>query len=87
MNTAHNSITKGDDFTIILPTFNEQKNISKMIRTLSELLPGVHIIVSDDGSTDGTKEDVCSKCFEENRDVYEDFKNSRKPIYIKEESN
>jgi hypothetical protein len=33
------------------------------------------------------KENVCSKCFEENRDVYEDFKDSRKPIYVKEEGN
>ncbi|MCG3219079.1 MAG: glycosyltransferase [Candidatus Heimdallarchaeota archaeon] len=58
MNPANSLPTKDNDFTIILPTFNEQKNISKMIRTLSEIVPGVHIIVSDDGSIDGTKEDV-----------------------------
>jgi dolichol-phosphate mannosyltransferase len=58
MNPAISSTTKGNDLTIILPTFNEQKNITKMIRTLSEIVPGVHIIVSDDGSIDGTKEDV-----------------------------
>ena len=58
MNTANSHTNKGSDFTIILPTFNEQKNIRKMIKTLSEIVPGVHIIVSDDGSTDGTKEEV-----------------------------
>ena len=58
MNPANSQPNKGNDLTIILPTFNEQKNISRMIRTLSKIAPGVHIIVSDDGSIDGTKEDV-----------------------------
>src|SRR3989344_805992 len=42
------------DFTLIIPTLNEEANIGVLIRRLHELYPGVFIIVADDGSTDRT---------------------------------
>ena len=52
-----------DDVTIILPTFNEGKNISNL---LSGLIAGYgcDIIVSDDGSKDDTKKNALSLGYE-----------------------
>lgn len=44
--------------TIIIPTLNEGKNISKLISLLTGKYRKINVIVSDDGSTDGTKETV-----------------------------
>lgn len=48
------------DLTVVIPTLNECDNIDKVISVLKGLYEGVHIIVSDDGSTDGTIEKVRS---------------------------
>lgn len=44
------------DLTIVIPVKNESDNIGGVIEELLRLYPGLHIIVSDDGSTDGTVE-------------------------------
>jgi len=44
--------------TVIIPTLNEEKNIDTLIQKLAGLYPGIHIIVSDDGSSDNTQEKV-----------------------------
>jgi len=49
---------KYSDFTVIIPTFNESENISELLKVLNKLYPGISIIVSDDGSTDGTQKIV-----------------------------
>ncbi|MGI0134538.1 MAG: glycosyltransferase, partial [Candidatus Micrarchaeaceae archaeon] len=46
------------DTTVIIPTFNERRNIGKLIRSLLRMYPGISVIVSDDGSGDGTGEEV-----------------------------
>lgn len=46
------------DLTIIIPTLNEVDNIKKLINLLTRRYKGVKIIVSDDGSDDGTKKVV-----------------------------
>jgi dolichol-phosphate mannosyltransferase len=46
------------DFTVIIPTFNENENIHDLLNALIELYTGINIIVADDGSTDGTKDKV-----------------------------
>ncbi len=46
------------DFTIIIPTLNEFKNIRLIIVKLLKMYRGVSIIVADDGSMDGTREEV-----------------------------
>ncbi|MEI8347358.1 MAG: polyprenol monophosphomannose synthase [Pseudomonadota bacterium] len=43
---------------IIMPTFNEIENISKMIRTVFKLYPDISMLVIDDGSPDGTGQAV-----------------------------
>jgi dolichol-phosphate mannosyltransferase len=40
--------------TVCLPTYNERENVERMIRALHGL--GVHVLVIDDGSPDGTGE-------------------------------
>ena len=53
-------ITMADynDFTIVLPTLNEEDTIGILIEKLHRSMAGVHVIVADDGSTDGTRKAV-----------------------------
>ncbi len=46
------------DSIVIIPTYNEIENISKMIRTVLSLEKDFHILVVDDGSPDGTALEV-----------------------------
>ena len=39
---------------IIIPTYNERENIGLLLPAIKKVLPGVHILVVDDGSPDGT---------------------------------
>lgn len=39
---------------LIIPTYNEIDNISKMLTTLNRLYPDLNILIIDDGSPDGT---------------------------------
>ncbi len=52
----------GDDclarFTIVLPTYNEVENVSRIVEELFRLYPGISISVIDDDSKDGTVETV-----------------------------
>ncbi len=43
---------------IIIPTYNEIDNIERMIRTLFDLYPEIHVLIIDDGSPDGTAQVV-----------------------------
>ncbi len=43
------------ELTVIIPTLNEAKNISWVIDTVVQHVPSSRIIVSDDGSKDGTQ--------------------------------
>ena len=42
------------DTSIIIPCFNEENTISKVVEQFKSQLPGVHILVVDNGSTDKT---------------------------------
>lgn len=46
------------EFTVIIPTFNENENIRDLLNALIELYADINIIVADDGSTDGTQKTV-----------------------------
>ncbi len=46
------------DLTVIIPTLNEREDVPKLIGILQRSYKGVHVIISDDGSTDGTKRAV-----------------------------
>ena len=39
---------------VLIPTFNESDNIERLIKTLFDLYPDIHILVMDDNSPDGT---------------------------------
>ena len=39
---------------IIIPTFNEKENIALLVPAIDKVVPGVHILVVDDSSPDGT---------------------------------
>ena len=39
---------------VVIPTYNERENISKMISKVMSLEGGYHLLVVDDGSPDGT---------------------------------
>lgn len=47
-------IVSSRKLTIIMPAFNEQNSIGKVLADLRSRLPEVEIVVVDDGSTDGT---------------------------------
>ncbi len=42
------------DFTAIIPTLNEARNISELIMMIGSSYNGIKIVVADDGSSDGT---------------------------------
>jgi ubiquinone/menaquinone biosynthesis C-methylase UbiE len=46
------------DLSIILPTLNEGRHLGRMLDYLTAAYPGARILVSDDGSTDATRETV-----------------------------
>ncbi|MHA1975656.1 MAG: glycosyltransferase [Candidatus Hodarchaeales archaeon] len=46
--------TPVSETTVIIPTLNEETNIYNMITKLTDLYPGISIIVADDGSKDKT---------------------------------
>lgn len=46
------------DLTVVLPTLNEAGNIGPLTAAIWAAVPGARIVVSDDGSTDGTREQV-----------------------------
>ena len=39
---------------VILPTYQEAGNVERMVRAVLDALPGVHVLVVDDSSPDGT---------------------------------
>ncbi|MBP5380709.1 MAG: glycosyltransferase, partial [Bacteroidaceae bacterium] len=39
---------------VIIPTYNEKENIESIIRAVTALEEGFHVLVIDDGSPDGT---------------------------------
>jgi dolichol-phosphate mannosyltransferase len=45
-----------DTTWIVLPTYNERENLVPMLEAITVALPGVHTLVVDDGSPDGTGE-------------------------------
>jgi dolichol-phosphate mannosyltransferase len=52
------------DTTIILPTLNEERNISNVLQSIISLYKNCHIIVADDSSRDATKKVVLSIGYE-----------------------
>ncbi len=46
------------DVTIVIPCLNEVENIPRLVRLLARSYRNISIIISDDGSTDGTREAV-----------------------------
>lgn len=42
------------DTTVVIPCFNEERTISEVVKQFQHQLPGVKILVVDNGSTDGT---------------------------------
>lgn len=43
---------------VIIPTYNEKENITRMVNEIFSLSPDVHLLIVDDGSPDGTAEIV-----------------------------
>jgi len=39
---------------VVLPTYNEAENLEPLVRAVRSAVPGVHVLVVDDGSPDGT---------------------------------
>jgi dolichol-phosphate mannosyltransferase len=43
-----------DRLSIIVPFYNEEENVSELLREIRQACPGAEIVAVDDGSTDGT---------------------------------
>ena len=50
----HPAISPLNDSLVIIPTYNERENITKMIHTVFALSHPFHLLIVDDGSPDGT---------------------------------
>ncbi len=46
------------DLTVISPTFNENENVGQLMEVITEKYANVKLIIADDGSKDGTREQV-----------------------------
>lgn len=47
-------MTLADDTVVFIPAWNEEENLAAVLDELAEGLPGVDVLVIDDGSTDAT---------------------------------
>jgi dolichol-phosphate mannosyltransferase len=45
---------EGSDTVVVVPTYNERENLPGLVTRLLDTLPGLRILVVDDGSPDGT---------------------------------
>jgi dolichol-phosphate mannosyltransferase len=54
---------------VILPTYNESKNIARMVEAIKSLNLGIHILIIDDNSPDGTGR-IADEIVKTNKDVY-----------------
>jgi dolichol-phosphate mannosyltransferase len=45
-----------DDVLVVVPTLNERENLDELVRGIRTALPDAHLLIVDDGSTDGTTE-------------------------------
>ena len=43
---------------VIIPTYNEKENVENIIRAVTGLPEGFHVLIIDDGSPDGTADIV-----------------------------
>ena len=43
---------------VIIPTYNERGNVVRMVSELEKAVPGIHLLIIDDGSPDGTGQAV-----------------------------
>ena len=71
--TAKDStVIAADKAVVIIPTYNEILNIERMLKTLNDLHPNLHVLIIDDGSPDGTA------------DVVKKFQNQKSNLHILE---
>jgi len=47
-------VTQGDKILVMIPAYNEQKNIARVIRSVKRYIPEADIVVINDGSIDAT---------------------------------
>ncbi|MDD5552030.1 MAG: glycosyltransferase [Candidatus Pacebacteria bacterium] len=62
------SLRPFNDITLIIPTLNEAENLPLLFGLLKKLYPDIKVIISDDGSNDGTK-DITEKISKENKNI------------------
>ncbi len=48
----------GEDLLVVVPAYNEQGRVGMVIEDVKSALPGVDVLVVDDGSTDGTAKEA-----------------------------
>ena len=48
--------TMGDSLLVIIPAYNEEASVGGVVRAVRRALPGVPVVVIDDGSADGTSQ-------------------------------
>ena len=47
-----------DKSCIVIPTYNEKENVTNMINMIFDLYPKINLLFIDDGSPDGTAEQI-----------------------------
>lgn len=49
-------VTAAERVLVVIPALNEEDSVGGVIKEVADVLPGAHIVVVDDGSTDRTRE-------------------------------
>ncbi len=52
--SAGETKAQGEDLLVVIPAYNERGRVGGVIADVKDALPGVDVLVVDDGSTDGT---------------------------------
>ncbi len=52
------SFITGNDFSVVVPFFNESENVAEVLKEVRSVLPDAEIIAVDDGSSDDTWEQI-----------------------------
>ena len=78
-NNTIDSLPKGEDTLVIVPTFNERENLPKIIPAIQQVIPKAHILIVDDLSPDGTGE-IADQLASQDKRIHVEHRNGQRGL-------